>query len=252
MRFGWAIGGTLCLLSLVACQAAEHDSSAILTVASDLDNPPFAGIDAAGRPFGRDVEMMEALAEILGLELEWRRIPFDEHLPAVEGEEVDVVCATLGITPEREERIAFSRPYFETAIAVVVRSGSGEPRALAELGGLRVSAASGTTSERAVLRHLEHAIGVFENKRGLPTTQRLLSREVDAAVMDGLAADDLVRANPGMLLRLTQNLDRERYALALPQHFRLLRERLNRALEELERTGRLRELDERHGLLSAR
>ena len=34
-----------------------------LRVASDLDNRPFAWVDDAGTPHGRDVEMIQAVAE---------------------------------------------------------------------------------------------------------------------------------------------------------------------------------------------
>lgn len=230
-----------------AC-AATPPTPAPLTVASDLDNLPFAGIDADGTPTGRDVEMMELLGELIGRPLVWRRMPFDALLAAVEAGEVDAVCATLGITPEREERVVFSRPYFETAIAVVVRTGAGEPRTLADLEGRRVSAARATTSERAVRRHLAGTLGIFENERGLPAERRLLEHEVDAAVMDGPAADALVAASAGRLVRLSEDLDRERYALALPRNHADLVRRLNRALKTLESDGRLQGLNERFGL----
>jgi len=207
-----------------------------LVVASDLDNLPFAGVDADGRPIGRDVELMERLAAGIGRRVEWRRMPFAELLGAAERGEVDVVCATLGITPERAERVLFTRPYFETSIAVVVRAGppdGGEPTTLAELAGRAVAAGAGTTSERAVRLRLPEAVGVFENERETPTEQRLAAREIDAAVMDGPAADALVAASGGRLVRLAQDLDRERYALALAPGRTRLKSQLDRELARL-------------------
>jgi ABC-type amino acid transport substrate-binding protein len=219
-----------------------------LLVASDLDNRPFAWVDEEGVPRGRDVEMMHAVAHLLHKRLEWDRRPFDQLLPALQAGEVDVVCATLGITPEREELVAFTRPYFETEIAVVVRAGAGEPDSLAALAGRKLSAGAGTTSERAVRQHLPAAVGVFENKAGLPTAERLRSREVDGAVMDGPAADALVAASGGTLRRLPESLGPERYALALPRDREALRDELNQALTVFERAGSLRRWDEKYGL----
>ena len=51
-----------------------------LVVASDLANMPFAGLDAQGRPIGRDIEMMEAIAASLGRPIEWRRMDFETLL----------------------------------------------------------------------------------------------------------------------------------------------------------------------------
>lgn len=236
---------------LAACGAAPDLGDRALgriVVASDLDNLPFAGVDADGAPIGRDVEMMQLLAQRLQLAIEWRRMPFDELLPAAENGDVDVVCATLGITPERQERVRFSTAYFYTEIAVVVRAGFGEPAELGDLHGRVVSAARGTTSQRAVRRHLPGAIGAFDNKEGVAADVRLGRGAIDAAVMDGPAADRLVAASDGALRRLPQPLERERYALALPKDRVELCALLDRELQEMRRSGALAELDRRWGL----
>lgn len=221
------------LLCLAACTGAPEPDQPPLIVASDLDNLPFAGVDDRGRAIGRDVELMEQLAAGLGREVEWRRMPFDQLLPAVERGEVDVVCATLGITAERARRVLFSEPYFDTSITVVVRVGEGEPTSLEELAGKPVSAAAGTTSEDAVRRHLPGAHGVFENKQQLATAERLYAGEVDGAVMDAPAADALVDDSAGRLARLEPDLARERYALALPLDRADLKSQLDRELARL-------------------
>jgi polar amino acid transport system substrate-binding protein len=234
------------LASLLLASCASGPQA--LVVASDLDNPPFASVDESGVPVGRDVEMMQEIAAHLGRRLEWKRMPFDRLLAAVETREVDLVCATIGVTPERAERVAFTRPYYRTAIAVVVRVGRGEPTSLAELAGKRVAAGAGTTSQRAVQRRLGASIGVFENKGEVPAGERLITGEIDAAVMDGPAADALVGEGLGRLARLPEGLATESYALVLPKGEQLLLAELDVHLERLDRTGRLRRLNERFGL----
>jgi len=237
---------------LGACSTPPSPAAgAPLRVASDLDNPPFAFVRADGTPAGRDVEMCAALAQRLGRPLEWVRLPFDELLPAVQAGRVDAACATLGITPERDEVLDFSLPYFRTALAVVVRAAPDAPATLDALAGRRVGAGLGTTSERALRQRLPAAVPVLENKAGLPARQRLESREVDALVLDGPAADALVAASDGALRRLPGTLGPELYALALPSGSPL-REPLDRALRALELDGTQARLDAAHGLASAR
>ncbi|MFT4842266.1 MAG: glutamine transport system substrate-binding protein [Planctomycetota bacterium] len=239
---------SLALLLLCSCQVGPDSRVPSLLVASDLDNMPFAGVAADGTPIGRDIEMMQRLCERAGFELSWSRMPFDQLLPKLEDGRVDVVCATLGITEERAQRVLFVGPYFETEIAVVVRVGEREPQSLADLNKLRVSGGAGTTSQRAIIRHLPGAHGVFENKNGGSGLFRLVSREIDAAVMDGPAADKLVAQSAGKLRRLQKPLDRERYALALPLRYVDVAARLRQALNKMQSSGELRELDRRHGL----
>lgn len=240
MKLGASI---LVLLSFVAaaCQGP-------LVVASDLDNPPFAGVDAAGNAVGRDVEMMEALAARMDRQLRWERLPFDELLDAVEAGEVDAVCATLGRTPERVERVPFTRPYFETSIAVVVRMGMAEPKSFGELAGRPVAGAVGTTSERAIRRRLPDAVFSPTTKDGVTSADRLRSGEVDALVMDGPAADALVASSDGDFFRLPEPLDREAYAIALRGDDPDLVQALDAALSTMLDDGTIAALDAAHGL----
>jgi ABC-type amino acid transport substrate-binding protein len=237
----------LALLLLCSCQLSPQPRTS-LVVASDLNNMPFAGVAEDGTPIGRDVEMMQRLCERAGFELSWSRMPFDQLLTKVEVGHVDVVCATLGITEERARRVLFVGPYFDTEIVVVVRVGDREPQSLEDLDKLRVSGAAGTTSQRAIIRSLPGAHGVFENKTGGSGLFRLLSREIDAAVMDRPVADAMVAQSKSKLRRLQKPLDRELYALALPKSHVGVAARLRQALGEMQTSGELGELNRQYGL----
>lgn len=241
------------VLLCVACAAASElragpAGGAALVVASDLDNAPFAHVDAEGRPAGRDVRMMERVGAVLGREVRWRRMPFEDLLAACAAGEVDVVCATLGVTQERARSVRFTRPYFETSLAVVVRTGEGEPASLADLAGRRVAAGAGTTSEAAVRRVLRYSHGVF----GAKSVEALRAGEVAAAAMDRPAARAVVAASRGELALLDEPLAPESYALAVrpapPGEEDVLVRDLDRALAVLAASGTLAELDRAAGL----
>ncbi len=221
-----------------------------LLVGSDLDNLPFAGVDAQGAPIGRDVEMMESIAAKLGRRIRWHRAPFDTLLPAARGGWTDVICATLGITEERAKTVLFSRPYFETVVTVVVRSGPGEPRGWDDLNGKLVAAGAGTTSESAVRSKLPRAQLALSAKQGLTSAERLLLGEVDGIAMDGPAADALVAGSGGALTTLHTPLATESYALALPKDRSQLVQLIDAALRELEASGDLQRLNGKWGVRS--
>jgi len=244
----WTIALGLLSCGLAACASSDGVDGPELLVASDLDNPPFAWVDDDGVPRGRDVEMMQLLAERLERELVWERLAFDALLPAVELGRVDCACATLGITPERAERVAFSRPYFETTIAVLARAGHGEPTRPDELAGRRVSAGAGTTAERALRARLPHAVPALESKNGASAAERLLAREIDAAVMDAPAARRAAAESAGRLVVLPAPLGVERYAIAVDPSRPELVAAIDAALAELRAGGRLAELNARFEL----
>jgi ABC-type amino acid transport substrate-binding protein len=244
------VAGSLLALGWSGCRAPAPLAPA-LVVASDLDNPPFAELAEDGTPRGRDVEMMNELARRLGRPLEWRRQPFDRLLASVAAGEVDLVCATLGITPERRQLVRFSRPYYLTELAVVVRAGPGEPKGFTDLQGRRVGASPGTTSERALGLRLPEALPDTNSPKGVSVTERLLSAELDAFILDGPNANALVENSTGRLVRLPEALESESYALALPPDAAELTRQVDRILADLEREGYLLLLDTRYGLVTA-
>lgn len=231
---------------LGACQAQQGRST--LVVGSDLDNSPWAAVDKDGQPVGRDVTMMNELAARTGQSVEWSRMPFDNLLSALERGEIDVVCATMGVTTERQKRVAFTRPYYRTVLSVVARSGVGEPTSRADLANrtLTVAVSKGTTSEEAVRRELPSATIVFED-RGQAIGEMLRAKSIDAAVMDGPVAEALVASSRGELVHLT-SLGGEDYSLAVRLGQKDLLRRLNQALEEMERCNELASLNAAFGL----
>ena len=93
----------------------------ILKVGSCLDYPPFEAIED-GDEVGFDVEIAEEVASRLGLEVEWVRAPFETVFTALNAGQFDMVAAATTITPERDEEVNFSDPYFNTRQALIVNS----------------------------------------------------------------------------------------------------------------------------------
>ncbi len=87
-----------------------------------------------GEPRGFEVELLKGLPDFLrqhkklkgGLEVVYIPVAFEELLPALEAGRGDLAAAGLTITPEREKRVAFSRPYLEGVEEIVV-AGPREP-----------------------------------------------------------------------------------------------------------------------------
>lgn len=248
------LSALLCL-ALAACASdgsSDRDASGAprpLVVVSDIDNAPFAYMDESGTPNGFEPALVAAVGECLGRPIRWERMPFERLLDAVASGQADMACATLGITPERRQKVLFSRPYFETELLVLVRAEPDAANTLSELADRRVLASAATTSERAVRMHLPRAVGVFD-KTEQTAAERLRSGDVDAIVMDGPAAEDVLAREPGVFRRLIQRLGRERYAMAVPPTAKQLKADIDRCLEEISTSGRLFELATAHGVHS--
>lgn len=234
---------------IVRASLEATSPAAPLVVVSDFDNPPFSSWpEGAAEPEGLEPDIVREIAATVGRPVRWDRRPFGELLSAVAAGEGELIAATLGITAERAKLVAFSRPYFQTSIAVVVRAGPGEPASLADLAGERVGASRGTTSEAALLRALPRAVAVLDPEDGLSLEALLRAGSIRAAVMDAPVADRLVRAEPRVLRRLTPDLAEEPYGFAVALAAKDLLATIDRVLVALEAGGRMDELRQRHGV----
>ena len=84
----------------------------VLRVGMDLQYPPFETFDDSGNPIGISVDVAQALADKLELELEVVNMDFSTLIPALETGDIDIVIASMSITQEREEKVDFTAPYF--------------------------------------------------------------------------------------------------------------------------------------------
>ncbi len=93
-----------------------------LTFATSPDYPPFENLED-GEYVGLDMDLGRAIAEYMGLECEYVNIDFDGIIPAiVAGGQADAGLSGISITPERQEEVDFSTPYYVDNQAVAVMS----------------------------------------------------------------------------------------------------------------------------------
>jgi polar amino acid transport system substrate-binding protein len=85
-----------------------------IIVGTSADYPPYESIDAEGNFVGFDMDLMRAIAEKLGVEVEFQDMPFDSLIAAVQEGKIDVVIAAMQSTPERDETVDFSMDYRPT------------------------------------------------------------------------------------------------------------------------------------------
>lgn len=120
----------------------------ILTVGSCLDYKPFEFVKDDDET-GFDVELSEAIAAELGLEVAWVRADFDTIFSAVAGQNFDMVAAASTITPKREQTVDFSDGYYAARQALTVNTNeTPDITSTDDLGeGDIVGAQKGTTGE---------------------------------------------------------------------------------------------------------
>jgi polar amino acid transport system substrate-binding protein len=133
--------------AVTADSGVELVDSGRLTTCTHLPYRPFQ-FQQGGRIVGFDVDMLDLVARELGVRQEIIDTPFEgiQSVEDLNARKCDIAAAAMTITPERQEKIAFSAPYFDADQALLVRKGSGID-SFGDLAGETLGVQSGTTGK---------------------------------------------------------------------------------------------------------
>jgi polar amino acid transport system substrate-binding protein len=213
----------------------------ILTIGTDLPYPPFEYREG-GEMAGFDVDVMEEIASRLGLEPEWVDSPFDTIFSDLAGGQFDVVISGATITPEREEQVNFSDPYFRSLQALVVLEDSGI-QSFDDLGeGDTVSVQTGTTGELWAEENLApNGVEIRAFPEYPPVYNALEAEQVDGVVYDESSAIPETFNRPGTAVVDTVDTN-EFYGIAVDPNNPDLLDAVNESLAEMVEDGTYEEI----------
>ena len=204
-----------------------------LRVGSDIPYPPFE----FGRPPGYegfDVDIVNEIAKRLDLEARFVKAPFDPIFRNLAQGRFDMVASAAPITPEREEIVDFSDPYFPADQSVTVNRGS-DIRTVADLDGKTIGAQRGTAGA-AYARDEVDAKTVRPYDLIDDAFKALQPGQVEAVIYDFAVSKYQERSKKDLVVVQTIETDEE-YGLAFAKDSQRLRSRVNSTLARMKRDG---------------
>lgn len=194
-------------------------ANGVIRVGMTGEQPPLTMISREGEFLGLDVALMRVLAQSMGVEARFVRLPFKRLLPALDAGDVDVVMSGMTITPARVERVAFVGPYFTSGKTLLTRATELAAVELAEdlnRPELRFAALAGSTSEDFVRAELPNS-KIMTPSRLDEAVRLVLSGKVDALVADRETCSFAVLRHPGEgLLTSSATFTIEPMGIAVP------------------------------------
>jgi ABC-type amino acid transport substrate-binding protein len=206
-----------------------------LLVGTDTPYPPFE----IGQPpdiTGYDIEVGRAVAQKLGLQPTFQDTSFDTIFRDLSQGKFDFVLAATTITPDREQKVDFSDPYYAADQALVVLPGS-DIRTPEDLADKTVGAQDGTTGEEYANDETD-ASDVRGFPEGPDAISALKAGQVDATIIDEPVAVDALEKEGGIEIA-TRIPTGELYGIPVAQDNDALREEINKALQEMKDDGTL-------------
>lgn len=232
--------GLICVLTVAACEPqgggtpTATDGTTTLTVATEPAFPPFESQAADGSLEGFDIDLMRAIGEAGGFDVQFQSLPFDGIIPALQAGTVDAAISAMTITAERAQTVSFSRPYFVAGLAIAVRQETNDIQSLEDLEGRRIAAQIGTTGARQANEIPGTQVRTFDSAP--LALQELVNGNVDAVIND--APVTLYAINSGNLQGLQvvgELVTEEYYGIATPRNspnLELINAGLNQILED--------------------
>ncbi|MDW8317456.1 MAG: transporter substrate-binding domain-containing protein [Anaerolineae bacterium] len=225
-------------------------------VAMDPSFPPFEMLDAEGRPIGFDVDLASAIAQRWGVALRVESIGFDGLLDAVWAGKVDSVVSAMPLQPQFSRDVAFSSPYFEAGLVVVLPSADNGVAGLEDLAGRRVAVEWGSEADVQArgLRRRWPDLQIVPKETAAAALEAVVAGEADAALADHVTALQFIGGGgQARLLTVPEpdgsprlfTLVSDPYVVVMPKRAPVLQAQVEAALQALAAEGILDALTEK-------
>src|SRR3954468_22371092 len=220
---------TVAPLDTVKVEALGLGTPGVLTVGTLSDAPPSICIDSAGQFTGFDNELLRAMAEKIGLRVNFVGTEFSGLLAQVASRRFDVGSSSITTTDARRRTVGFTNGYDFGYFSLVVPSGSPITGFGKLATGQRIGVVQGTVQEAFVIDTLHLQPVKFPDYNTVYAS--LKTRQIDAWVAPSQQAQGTVQAgDPAQIIENTFSLDNF-VAYAVAKDNRPLIDALNAGLD---------------------
>lgn len=221
----------------------------VVRIGVRFDNPPLSFITEDGQWVGFDVELANALAEKLGVDIDMVRVDETTRISFLQEGKIDLAVASMNHTRQRDDAVDFSVTYFWDNQSFLVRTDTYS--SLDEMTDKKVAANAGSSSIPAWRSFVEQAGGsqpeIVEFTDKLAAMQALRDGAVEGYTEDNITLLALAAGDPGLTL-IPGGFNPVQYGIGLPQDDSLWRDQVNYALQELWKDGTYHAIYEKYFL----
>jgi polar amino acid transport system substrate-binding protein len=224
--------------------AATDTPTKTIRIATEGAYPPFNFTNSDGSLGGYDIEVAQALCDQMQAKCDIVAQDWDGIIPGLLAKKYDAVVAGMSITPERQEKVDFTEPYFaNTMVWLAPKDGGFDPKNIAnvKLGGQR------STTPGAYLQDN------YEGKNGV-TVQLydnydnayldLKSDRSNAVLAEKVSAVAWLKDNPEGFGIVGDEIDNDDNIAIAVRKGDALKEDFNKALDEIRQNGTLAKIEQ--------
>lgn len=215
-----------------------------LIIGVKYDYPPYGFVSEKKEVVGLEPDMAREFASYLfgsHSAVEFVEVTSANRIPFLATGKIDFILATMTITPERAKTIAFSDPYYNGGITIMVPKDTTDINKMADLSGKRVIVTQGSTSDVAVSKLSPAPRQILKFVHITECFSALQAGRADAFVQDITILKPFADRNPNF--KVVGGLyNEEVWGIGLRKDDRETLEWVNASLRRLRESGKFDEL----------
>lgn len=214
-----------------------------ITVGTEGTYTPFTYHDASGNLTGYDVEVTRAVAEKLGVKVEFKETQWDAMLAGLKGERFDLVANQVALTsPERRATFDKSEPYSWSGAMLLARADETRISKPEDVKGLKAAQTLSSNYGELARKYEANIVPIDGMAQGLLLIQQ---KRADFTFNDSLALLDYLKKNPNSGLKpFWEATDKVGAGLIANKGNEEALAKISAAIVELQKDGTLRKLGE--------
>ena len=231
-----------------AASAGAESGSDVVVVGTNPTFAPFEYQDDEGNMEGFDLDLMNAIGEDQGFDVEFQSMEFDALIGALTTGQIDAVAAGMSINADRNN-VLFSDPYMDASLGIMVAADNTDINSADDLTGKTVAAQIGTTGADKVNELEEAGTATAKLLDNYNTcVQDLLTGGCDAIIIDMPVAQAYMEQHEGEVKLTGEPYAADYYGIAVDEDNQELLDKINAGLANVVADGTLDELCEKYEL----
>jgi polar amino acid transport system substrate-binding protein len=230
----------------VSLPAAEMDvaSRPVIIVGGDRDYPPYEFLDKNGQPAGYNVDLTRAIADVMGMKVEFRFGGWSEMRNALMDGSVGVLQG-ISYSEDRTRTLSFSPPHTIINHAIFARKDTPPVRSIEELRGKQIIVFQDGIMHD-YLTSLGFAANLVMTETPADALRLLASGKHDYAVLAMLPGMYIIREHKlSNLVPVAKSISSQKYCYAVKKGNEELLARFNEGLAILKKTGQYQDIYDR-------
>lgn len=152
--------------------------------------PPFSFVKPDGELAGFDIEIAKALGEAMGVEVTLVAQDWDGIIPALLAKKYDAIIASMSITEERKQKVAFTNKYYQTPAKFVCRKGAIESFSREAIKGKSVGVQRATIHDKYLTDNYGNDVDIKRYGTQDEAYLDIVAGRIDMLLADSVALSD--------------------------------------------------------------